>query len=83
MYLEIYKCIIMNNSLNFSEEFDFHFEVLENTSLEKAKYTAGCSGDRSDCCTRVCTRVYAKDGEVASSEQWEDFLEVNAGVVQY
>ncbi|WP_276725296.1 hypothetical protein [Capnocytophaga granulosa] len=73
----------MNNLLNFSEEFDFHFEVLENTSLEKAKYTAGCSGDRSDCCTRVCTRVYAKDGEVASSEQWEDFLEVNAGVVQY
>ena len=47
----------MNNTLNFSEEFDFHFEVLENTSLEKANYSAGCSGDRSDCCTRVCTRV--------------------------
>lgn len=73
----------MNNTLNFSKEFDFHFEVLENTSLENVKYSAGCSGDRSDCCTRVCTRVYAKDGGVASSEQWENFLEVNAGVVQY
>ena len=57
----------MNNTLNFSKEFDFHFEVLENTSLEKANYSGGCSGDR----------------EVASSDQWEGFLEVNAGVVQY
>ena len=73
----------MNNTLNFSKEFDFHFEVLENTSVENTKYTAGCSGGVSACCTRVCTRVYAKDGEVASSEQWEGFLEVNAGVVQY
>lgn len=73
----------MDNLLNFSEEFDFHFEVLENTSVENTNYTAGCSGGVSYCCTRVCTRVCAKDGKVASSEQWEGFLEVNAGVVQY
>ena len=33
------------------------------------EYTAECSGDRSDCCTRVCTR----DNIVATAEDWGKF----------
>lgn len=44
-----------------------------------ADYTGGCSGGRSDCCTRVCTR----DKYVASEEEWGKFLEVEGGVIQY
>jgi len=56
----------------------FTFEILSDNELSCA-YTGGCSGGRSDCCTRVCTR-YAQPANV---EQWGRFLEVNAGVVQY
>ena len=44
-----------------------------------AGYTADCSGDRSDCCTRVCTR----DDYVASEEEWGKFLDVEGGIIQY
>ncbi|MCC6098596.1 MAG: hypothetical protein LIV25_05100 [Olsenella sp.] len=44
-----------------------------------AAYTGGCSGGRSDCCTRVCTR----NGAVASEEEWGKFLAVEGGVIQY
>ena len=44
-----------------------------------ADYTAGCSGDRSDCCTRVCTR----DNYVSTEAEWGKFLEVEGGVIQY
>ena len=57
---------------------NFSFEVLADEELSCA-YTGGCSGGRSDCCTRVCTR-YAQPANV---EQWGRFLEVNAGDVQY
>ena len=44
-----------------------------------AGYTADCSGGRSDCCTRVCTR----DDYVATEEEWGKFLNVEGGVIQY
>ena len=56
--------------------------VFEEISEEElfADYTADCSGSRSDCCTRVCTR----DGyEAASEEEWGKFLEIEGGVIQY
>ena len=62
---------------------DLSFEVISNTNAS-AKYTGGCSGDRSDCCTRVCTRA-ANDEQASESgiDAWEKYLEVNAGVLQY
>ncbi|RTR26712.1 hypothetical protein EKG37_20610 [Robertmurraya yapensis] len=57
---------------------DFLFEEIEE-SLVLTKYSDGCSGNRSDCCTRVCTR----NNQVATEEEWGAFLEVNSGVVQY
>ncbi|GAA6530432.1 hypothetical protein LPYR103PRE_24050 [Segatella asaccharophila] len=57
---------------------NFKFAVI-NDSFVNNDYTAGCSGGKSDCCTRVCTR-YAQP---ANTQQWGKFLEVNAGVVQY
>ena len=52
-------------------------EVSENELF--ADYTADCSGGRSDCCTRVCTR----DDYVATEEAWGKFLNVEGGVIQY
>lgn len=52
-------------------------EITENEV--SANYSDGCSGGRSDCCTRVCTRV----GQVASEEEWGKFLAVEGGVIQY
>ena len=45
-------------------------------------YSDGCSGGRSDCCTRVCTNnnIGSSDDSI---ESWDDYLEVNAGVLQY
>lgn len=58
----------------------FKFKVLTKEDLvEKNNYSATCSGSRSDCCTRVCT----KKGIVATADQWGKYLEVNAGVIQY
>lgn len=49
------------------------------------EYTGGCSGSRSDCCTRTCTR--AEDGSDdqldGTLEAWDQYIEVNAGVLQY
>ena len=48
--------------------------------LLDAQYTGGCSGSRSDCCTRVCSQ----DSNFVSTESdWEKFLEVKGGQVQY
>lgn len=57
------------------------FQVIED-SFDATQYTTTCSGGRSDCCTRVCTRVGIESSE-GSIEAWENFLEVNAGVLQY
>lgn len=57
---------------------DFSFKVI-NASEKVGEYSSGCSGSRSDCCTRVCTRY----GAPANPDEWNKFLELNAGVVQY
>lgn len=62
------------------EEKNFKFKVLsEEDLIKRDNYTGGCSGGRSDCCTRVCTRI----GEIATAEEWGKYLEINAGVIQY
>lgn len=62
-------------SLKFSE-------VDEQNAEGATKYTTTCSGGRSDCCTRVCTRpnIGSDDG---SLESWDTYLEANAGILQY
>jgi hypothetical protein len=57
------------------------FEKLEE-NIQETKYSDGCSGSRSACCTRVCTRVNAGSDD-ASLDAWDAYLEVNAGVLQY
>ena len=47
-----------------------------------ADYTADCSGSRSDCCTRVCTRD-CKDNYETTEADWGKFLDVEGGVIQY
>ena len=54
-------------------------EITETSSF--ADYTDGCSGGRSDCCTRVCARNGVNPAH--SQEAWAKFLEVSGGVVQY
>jgi len=58
------------------------FEVVTKSADAEAKYSDGCSGSRSDCCTRVCTRVDVEENQ-GSLAAWDRYLEVNAGVVQY
>lgn len=60
---------------------EFDFEIITENDEKSWGYSAECSGSRSDCCTRVCTR----DGVDSRSlnQEWERYLEVNAGVVQY
>ncbi|MPN52731.1 hypothetical protein SDC9_200393 [bioreactor metagenome] len=58
---------------------DFIFEPVDEAQV-MAEYTADCSNaGRSCCCTRSCTQ----NGLYASEEEWGQFLELNAGVVQY
>ncbi|WP_158211141.1 hypothetical protein [Myroides phaeus] len=57
----------------------FSFKVISDTENLENAYSAGCSGSRSDCCTRVCTR----QAQPANVEQWGKFLAINAGVIQY
>ncbi|MEC4114949.1 hypothetical protein VSO92_12635 [Myroides pelagicus] len=57
----------------------FSFKVISDSENLESTYSAGCSGSRSDCCTRVCTR----QAQPANVEQWGQFLAINAGVVQY
>lgn len=62
-------------------DLDLTFEVVDQQSTTMAQYSNGCSnGSRSDCCTRVCTRI---NNEASSTDAWELYLEVNTGVLQY
>ena len=54
--------------------------LVENGMGNAAAYTGGCSGDRSDCCTRTCS---ADGNFVDSSSAWDAFLSVEGGQVQY
>ena len=58
--------------------YDFSFELINETQTTNA-FTAECSGSRSDCCTRVCTR----DDYQMSEAEWGQFLKVDSGVIQY
>lgn len=58
------------------------FEKINEVSAVGAHYSDGCSGSRSDCCTRVCTRNNSVSDD-GSTEAWDKYLEVNAGVLQY
>lgn len=55
-------------------------EVKENELF--ADYTADCSGDRSDCCTRVCSGG-CDDDCIPTEADWGKFLEIEGGVIQY
>ena len=48
------------------------------TSASDASKT--CSGARSDCCTRVCS---ADPTFVGTASDWEAFLSVQGGEIQY
>lgn len=62
----------------------FNFKEIEEKNLEVAgRYTEECSGGRSDCCTRVCTRNENSSDEESSLQAWDQYLEVEAGVLQY
>jgi len=66
-------------------KYDLQTHGFEEVSFEAGmmnvqEYTGGCSGGRSDCCTRTCSL----DENFAESEKgWEDFLKVEGGQVQY
>ena len=67
----------MENNKNKVKTVNFEFKVLSDNEITDG-YSGGCSGGRSDCCTRVCTRM----AQPADVKQWGKFLEVNAGVIQ-
>ncbi|WP_459993236.1 hypothetical protein [Methylosoma difficile] len=60
-------------------------EVLVKTGMNAGKeYSADCSGNRSDCCTRVCSGGCSADANfVDNSSAWDAFLSIEGGQVQY
>lgn len=62
------------------EAVSLKFKVVEK--INSSAYSDGCSGNRSDCCTRVCTRITENSSD-DSIEAWDEYLDVNAGVLQY
>lgn len=60
----------------------FKFKEVTEGGGNEAHYSDGCSGARSDCCTRVCTRNNVNSNE-GSLKKWDEYLELNAGVLQY
>ena len=58
----------------------FEEVAIEYGMADGNMYTDTCSGSRSDCCTRTCSR----DGNFTVSEDaWEAFLKIEGGQVQY
>lgn len=60
------------------ERVNLAFEEIDTTS--EFAYSFGCSGGRSDCCTRVCTRDMFNEEDL---KEWDRYFEVDSGVVQY
>jgi hypothetical protein len=58
------------------------FVELKDDDADKSPHaaSAGCSGGRSDCCTRVCS---ADQNYVATADAWERFLDIEGGEIQY
>jgi len=53
---------------------------IEYGMTDGSMYTDSCSGGRSDCCTRTCSR---DANFTASEDAWEAFLKIEGGQVQY
>lgn len=62
------------------EKLGFCEVSVEEGMTNATQFTAGCSGSRSACCTRTCS---ADPTFVGSSEDWEAFLSVRGGEIQY
>ena len=62
------------------EKLGFCEISVEEGMTNAAKFTAGCSGSRSACCTRTCS---ADPTFVGSADDWEAFLSVRGGEIQY
>lgn len=62
------------------EEMGFAEISVEPGMTSATKYTAGCSGSRSACCTRTCS---ADPTFVGTAADWEAFLSVRGGEIQY
>lgn len=60
---------------------EFGFVEIEETSMNDSAYTRLCSGERSHCCTRVCSET--RKCRSNSNEEWEDFLSAEGGQIQY
>ena len=67
-----------NNAANW-EEFGFSI-IADEDGMDSVAYTATCSGSRSDCCTRVCS---ADANFTDTAEDWEKYLAIKGGQVQY
>ncbi len=73
--------VIMNsNEKKHLELFGFVEVNNEDGMINGQGASAGCSGNRSDCCTRVCSK---DEAFVGNNEDWEEFLSVEGGAVQY
>lgn len=67
---------------NLPSAVDLSFEVL-NSDMNTATYSKGCtSGGSSGCCTAICSGG-CKKTSANSLEAWEQYLEINAGILQY
>jgi len=62
------------------EELGFVEVSVEAGMTSATKYTAGCSGALSACCTRTCS---ADPTFVGTAADWEAFLAVKGGEIQY
>jgi len=62
------------------EENGFEEVKIDYGMADGAMYTNDCSGGRSDCCTRTCSR---DANFTASEDDWEKFLNIEGGQVQY
>ncbi|HCZ14282.1 MAG TPA: hypothetical protein DHV85_06735 [Candidatus Accumulibacter sp.] len=62
------------------EKLGFCEVLVEDGMTNAVQYTAGCSGSRSACCTRTCS---ADPTFVGSADDWEAFLSVRGGEIQY
>jgi hypothetical protein len=62
------------------EKLGFCEVSVEDGMTNATKYTAECSGTRSACCTRTCS---ADPTFVGTTDDWEAFLSVRGGEIQY
>lgn len=66
------------------EKVNLIFEEVDETVV--LNYSAGCSGGKSYCCTRECTRVMKEDGSGSAEDSlkaWDDYFKEVSGVIQY